>query len=644
MGGRQIRIGQLIAPFGPGSLYTDRRGIPHVVCGLDHWFERFDHRDGMVPCEDRAAFLIFEPRLSDLLGVEQFFSPPDFRSVRRDATPPPNAGITVPGLRFPSWYRHTASGRLQKFNLDTQRVPVPPGGGRWQPVRFVAVCAGGHLSEFPWHEWIDCNCANGGELYLHDRGGSELSSIRIECRTCPEGSTGKRGKSLAGATARPEKDSDERSAFARAGIRCGGDRVWLGDSAAEPGCMHDLVGALINQTNLYFPKTISAIRLPDLDIHDDVVVRARNEIERDSGLCGVARTFWRMNMRAQSIQAVTAPLAAVGIQATAEQIESALESLFANGARAIQTVTPPVMQESSLLEFRRVEFNIIRREVNDPERIPRLRVIPTRVSADLTPWIAAVNLVERLCETRAYFGFDRLESGPRPLEGMPDSAMHQLFRTPPDTASQWLPAIEVFGEGIYIELNEAAISDWIAEHSEWLVERLPDNYLLRLDAVPQAFPPLGGISREWAARYLLIHSFAHALINQLVFECGYSSASLRERLYVSSDPVAPMAGMLIYTAAGDSEGTMGGLVRLGRPERLSGVVSRALTRISWCSADPVCSEQLGGQGARMANLAACHACILLPETSCETINNGLDRAMAIGTPEAREMGFFSGLL
>jgi hypothetical protein len=151
-------------------------------------------------------------------------------------------------------------------------------------------------------------------------------------------------------------------------------------------------------------------------------------------------------------------------------------------------------------------------------------------------------------------------------------------------------------------------------------------------------------TRDWASRYLLVHTLAHVLINQIVFECGYSTASLRERLYVSSDPEAPMAGLLIYTSAGDSEGTLGGLVRLGRTDRLGQVFARAMSRASWCSADPVCSENLGGQGSQLANLAACHACVLLPETACETINHALDRAMILGTPENRESGAFSWLL
>jgi hypothetical protein len=223
--------------------------------------------------------------------------------------------------------------------------------------------------------------------------------------------------------------------------------------------------------------------------------------------------------------------------------------------------------------------------------------------------------------------------------------MTQLFRTPPtEPQDRWLPAIEVFGEGIYIELKEQRLTQWQAQHQEWLQERLTDQFVNRLAAVFQTLPPLGAANRIWASRYLLVHTFTHVLINQLVFECGYSTAALRERLYVSADPAAPMAGLLVYTAAGDSEGTLGGLVRLGRPERLSLVVRRALSRASWCSADPVCSENLGGQGSRLANLASCHACTLLPETACETVNQGLDRGMIVGTPDNREPGWLAELL
>jgi hypothetical protein len=649
MGNRQIRLGQLIAPFGPGSLYTDRRGIPHVICGLDYWFMRRDQILGLVPCENRAEFERYEPRLSTLLHVDRFCSPPDFREFRRThpgETAPPNAWLYVPALRFPRWYRHTKTGEMHMFNLHTTLTGTPPGGGRWQPVRFISVCAGGHLSEFPWKEWIGCQCTGDGNLFLTDRGGSELSSIRIECRSCPADSSGKKGRSLSGTTVKPDVEEGEQSALQKAGITCPGERPWLGEGTTETDCKNPLVGALINQTNLYFPRTISAIALPDLHPVDDSIMQLRAQIEEDAGKIGVARTLWNMGDRPGAVALIQAGLSSRNITNEATVVDKILESLFSPAAAALPTgAATPADPERDLLAFRRAEFNIIRHEVNDPDRVPNLRVIRTSVPEDLAPWFSKVNLVERLRETRAFHGFDRLEQSTNPLAGMPETALRQLFRNPPSQRQdQWLPAVEVFGEGIYLEFDGDHINQWQEDHSSWLEHRLDDGFITRIAGVFQTLPPLGSAGRNWASRYLLVHSFAHILINQLVFECGYSTASLRERLYISADQAAPMAGILIYTAAGDSEGTLGGLVRLGRPERLGPVLRRALTRASWCSADPVCSEQLGGQGSRLANLAACHACVLLPETSCETINQGLDRAMVVGTPDNREEGFMAELL
>ncbi len=644
MGSKQIRLGQIIAPFGPGSIYTDRRGTPHIICGLDHWFKRWDQTRGLVRCQDPEEFERFEPRLAALLNVGRFCAPPDFRIVRFGQVAPPNAQLPVPALRFPRWYRNTRSGEMRRFNLSTQRLDPAPGGGRWKPVRFISVCSSGHLCEFPWKEWIGCQCVGDQGLRLTDRGGSELTSIRIECRTCPDGSSGKRGRTLAGTTTRPDEELGEQSSFQTAGISCPGDRPWLGEGANEP-CNRPLIGALINQTNIYFPKTISAILLPDLQQQDESITQIRNDIEQDPGTCGVARTLWNMNNRVGAVALVQSSLQQRGLMREPALFERALESLLAPTGVLNQAGAAPAAPELDLLAFRRAEFNVIRNRVDDPDRIPNLRAVPTEVPRDLSTWLSKVNLVERLRETRVFYGFDRLEASAQPLSGMPQSAMAQLFRTPPiEPQDRWLPAIEVFGEGIYLELSEERIISWQRSNQQWLQTRLSDQFVTRLSEVFQTLPPLGAANRIWASRYLLVHTLAHILINQLVFECGYSTASLRERLYVSADTAAPMAGILVYTAAGDSEGTLGGLVRLGRPERLSTVVRRALSRASWCSADPVCSENLGGQGSRLANLAACHACTLLPETSCETVNQGLDRGMVVGTPENRKPGWMTELL
>lgn len=641
MSNKQIRTGQLIAPFGPGSLYTDRRGIPHVVCGLDHWYTRWDAaRGATTTCEKPDEYERFEPRLAELLRVDRFRTPPDFRHARAGTTAPENANLYIPAHRFPGWYRHSKTGKLRRFNLHSKRVEAAGDGGRWIPVRFVAACMAGHLCEFPWKQWCRCECEGDGELYLTDMGGSELSSITVYCRRCKD--AGRPARSLSGVTQRPDSEGNEKSAFEKAGIACPGERPWLGEKGTEV-CHEPLVGALINQTNLYFPRTVSAILLPDIEERDEEVLRVREEIANDPVLA-IVKLAWDMGAPDMAVDQISGLLKRRDLTAAPEKILEAIRSLFEPSTGSADAV-PPAAPESDLLTFRRAEFNVLRRKIDDKVAVPDLRVIPTEVPEDLADWISRVHLVERLKETRVFYGFDRLQPEPNPLTNMPESAMKQLFLDPPyELGQKWLPAVEVFGEGIYLEFREDAIWNWQAENADWLKDRLSDSFVNRITERAQTLPPRGPAKWEWASRYLLVHSTAHILINQMVFECGYSTASLRERLYISHDEESPMAGLLIYTAAGDSEGTLGGLVRLGRPERLGAVIQRALSRASWCSADPVCSENLGGQGSHLANLAACHACVLLPETSCETINHGLDRAMVIGTPDARDRGAFSSML
>jgi hypothetical protein len=106
---------------------------------------------------------------------------------------------------------------------------------------------------------------------------------------------------------------------------------------------------------------------------------------------------------------------------------------------------------------------------------------------------------------------------------------------------------------------------------------------------------------------------------------------------------APMAGVLIYTAAGDAEGTMGGLVRMGRPGYLEPAIPGAVETALWCSADPVCMEigTQSGQSPDSCNLAACHNCCLVPETACEEFNRFLDRGVVVGSVGNPQMGFFN---
>lgn len=189
---------------------------------------------------------------------------------------------------------------------------------------------------------------------------------------------------------------------------------------------------------------------------------------------------------------------------------------------------------------------------------------------------------------------------------------------------------------LFVEFDRARLDTWLAQ-TPAILERIGHlNRMYNTRRVAQGQNP-----RSIIPKFILLHTFAHIMINQLAYECGYGSASLRERLYCADDNFnEPMYGVLIYTASGDSEGSMGGLVRQGAQGTFENIVERAIQRARWCSSDPVCIESQG-QGAENCNLSACHSCCLVPETSCEEGNRLLDRALLVGKPGEPEIGFFS---
>jgi hypothetical protein len=249
-----------------------------------------------------------------------------------------------------------------------------------------------------------------------------------------------------------------------------------------------------------------------------------------------------------------------------------------------------------------------------------------------------IMLVEKLQETRVLAGFTRV---------FPDNQLsyqqrQQLFwkEASDNLEEKWLPAYKVYGEGIFFEFDEKNLRDW--EYRDDVKDRIR-TLTGRQEAmqVERHFRV-----RDVSPRFVLLHTFAHLIMNRLTFECGYGSASLRERLYVSTNIDFPMAGVLIYTADGDSEGTMGGLVRMGKTNTIESVIQRAIENAAWCSADPVCMEMgnSSGQGPDSCNLAACHNCALVPETACEEFNRFLDRGVVVGDIEKPGLGFFRRLL
>jgi hypothetical protein len=229
--------------------------------------------------------------------------------------------------------------------------------------------------------------------------------------------------------------------------------------------------------------------------------------------------------------------------------------------------------------------------------------------------------VARLREVRALQGFSRLVPW---AQGDDDRHLAALAAG----GTTWLPAVETLGEGVFLRFDSAAVAAW--ESTPFAASRADAIEVARAAADNGI-----GSRLDISPRGLLLHTFAHALLDELSLDAGYAAASLRERVYDRGD----QAGVLIYTASGDSAGSLGGLSAQSEAGRLERVVASMLTKARWCSNDPVCIES-GPSGIGGLNIAACHACLLLPETSCERFNLVLDRACLVGTPAEPYGGFF----
>jgi hypothetical protein len=199
------------------------------------------------------------------------------------------------------------------------------------------------------------------------------------------------------------------------------------------------------------------------------------------------------------------------------------------------------------------------------------------------------------------------------------------------SAPSWVPASEVRGEGIFLRLPEALLCDWesrvagsaaLLAHEQAYARFRTNRYSDRLKG---SFDP----TAHWpGARYLALHTLSHLMVRTIALECGYSSASLSERVYAGTDD-DPRSGILIYTAVPDAEGTLGGLVSLAEQRDLTRLFRRALRDAMRCSSDPLCAERLPPAPADFLHGAACHVCLFVSETTCERGNRFLDRRFVV---------------
>ncbi|QDY66595.1 DUF1998 domain-containing protein [Glutamicibacter halophytocola] len=633
MSSGSIRRAQLVAPFGVGALSVLVDGTSVITAGLDHWYESSDSNP-----VDIKEYEAHDWRLEARLKVNSFRLPPDFRpSSSGDSDR--NVKLNVPVLRFPRWCYCMYCKRLELTTLTMQHPTRCKDAKhkdwkhepRMAQVPFVTVCTNGHIDDFPFNEWVHRSESPScfGPLRLKSIGGAGLDGQRVVCDSCDS------QRSLSGITETRLVNGEEHSNLSdrlspdsEDLFLCSGVRPWLGQ--LEGSCGKPQRGALRAAGNVYFPKVESSIYLPrnagkvSSEMHT-LMEQATVSVTM-STLHSVFGSELDVNVLRNSLLKSVPPELFRAIT-DEELLEGYLDRFGESG-------NPPVdenesgndsLSETSI--WRYPEYLQIRETPKDVF----LTISDPGIDSGLDDYLDRVRSVEVLRETRALRGFTRVHDDPLTLS----DGKRQLRRQALQPQQDWLPAYVVKGEGIYFELNEQRLSAW---ESTPTAQARAHKIAQRYNVVATQ---RGLNERELTPRFILMHTLGHLLINELVFTCGYSSASLRERLYVSEHNNSRMAGILIYTAAGDSEGTMGGLVRMAQTDNLRSVLYSAISKARWCSSDPVCMETgTKGQGPDSCNLAACHSCSLVPETSCEEFNRFLDRGLVIGTLNDPALGYF----
>lgn len=574
---RTLRRTQSLSPFGVGAI-IDRLGESFVAEDISRW--------------KGTSHSLKTPRIARHFGVDDLRTPP----------PSEAKGSSMPFYRFPARLFCGNCRRMTRWSTRDEEPGIPAKckncrqSPQLVPMRFVMVCGNGHLADVPWGFWAHSGQGNRDQRqcgfdesrlsFIQVKGvGGGLESVAVSC---------------ACGASRSLKDLPAPDAMARLRVSCPGTQPWQWHDKAVQ-CSATPVVLQRGASSVYYSKTASALDIPpdsEWMEYDGPAVRIRNN---DNFRLLETRPDHPLR---DGLLDMIAEDEGVDIQMVVQVLESKLGE-----------VLPDDVEGASIEEL---EWVALTRPATSHD--PRDRFISTPTdwpgtghevltgtARALGECLTQVVLVHRLREIRVLQGFHR-------------HTLDQLVAPDLGQGVRFLPALEVYGEGIFIRLDEQRLRDWEASGE---VRKRCDVLRRRL---------AGSMHSRWleaepTPRLILLHTLAHLMMRAVAFEAGYSSSSLRERIYAGTGGDA-RAGILIYTAAGDSEGTMGGLARLGRSNRLVPILASAITEADWCSLDPVCRESMG-QGVDGLSLAACHACALASETSCVMGNVLLDRLLLV---------------
>ena len=608
----ELRRSQTLTTYGCGAI-VDFPKFSGIMAGLDAW------KIDSLPEDVKASAKIRERNLEKMLGKDFFYQ---FASTEQDLT----KSFALPTYRFPEWYYCPECHRLDYYyniakdaswnmnkNMSSLVCNTCVKNGKpvtLIPSRFVVACLNGHINEFPYIFWAHRNkkegVCNNPKLTLTYQGTTGgLDSIHIKCETCGAENT------MAGCM----------SQNALKGLHCFGTMPWFGKEKNHWYTDPETCGAELrvlqrSANNVYYSVNQSALTIPPWSEKLQEIIVANQE-------------KFKMIFE-EDDQAIRGRFLKREFENHPDLYGKNYEAFLS----AIKMVFNEDEEEITEHGLRLDEYNsFIGKEVDDPYFRTKSEPVPALVK----DYVRQVKLVKKLREVMVLRGFRRILPSVDINEAQKkEMGLFNREFTPISKAPlNWLPAIELFGEGVFIELNEEKVLQWEQEneHRYAIMGKKLDMPWIGKEMFDAKHP-----------RFVLLHTLAHLLIRQLTAQCGYATASIKEKIY-SSYPGSDqsMCGILIYTSASDTDGSLGGLVREGRCDRLETTFENMLQESSWCSNDPLCIDSIS-QGFKGLNYAACHACTLLPETSCEAFNCLLDRAAIVGTPDHPEIAFFKEIL
>ncbi len=602
---------QLLLTYGPGAM-LDLPDQAVIVSGLQGW----RYGPNMKPVAEDRLIALLRDQLGDKLsptfsGLRQ---PPEQDEDRRDERAP---GVEV--LLFPSWFTvdedadpsgaegDKGSQALEKRRrmVEFEHLTVTKGGKlsykddkkrrEVNPIRFVAACTKGHLQDIDWrflvHRNGDRTCRK--PMYWVERGvSSDPSDISVRC-TC--------GAMLTMADLYKPKFLGT----------CRAESPWLQPQRlADEGCGIDLRLLPRSATNTYFAQTVTVISLTNSDD------RARQTVQEHRPTIDSIRALPNFLEILRSLPNTKDAFS----EFTDDEILRALDE---ETGEVTTSANPRIAEFDILASGARFIGH------DGPTSHLFAETLPLEGLDLREPWrgfLKGVVKVHRLREVTCLYGFTRLESPPTAAESELDEI--QLAVDGADLARnvEWLPAIEQYGEGIFLHVDPAFLNRWRDQQPAVVARALVLREGETRDAERLNRPP-----SHLGIAYWALHSLSHALMSELSLECGYPLSSLKERVYSSGVSQAERFGLLIYTSTAGGQGTLGGLS--GMAHRVGELLTRAMKRLELCSNDPICAEHSpnGDHDDRHLHGAACHACLLIPETSCEARNTRLDRGLLVPT-------------